>query len=278
VRPPLRFVKMSGAGNDFIVLDPSAWESIEGDRTVWIRDVCRRGVSVGADGVLVVEAGADGRVTVRFLNPDGGEAFCGNGSRCAARYAHERCSAPADMILRTAAGDVPAEIRGSRVRLTLPAPEDLGPRTLDVSGRPFEARLVSAGVPHLVLGVGDVAGYPLAEVAPSLRRHPTLGAQGANVDVIAVDGAGRIRVRTWERGVENETLSCGSGAVAAAFAARLGGAPSSVEVIPRSGIPLSVELPGEPDRPRLARLEGDARFVYDGALLPDGRTGTAWSP
>src|SRR5258706_2123087 len=86
----IRFTKMSGAGNDFIVLDGSDWESLPGDRAAWVRGVCRRGVSVGADGVLVVAPDGAGRARVVFFNPDGGEAFCGNGSRCAARYAAVR--------------------------------------------------------------------------------------------------------------------------------------------------------------------------------------------
>jgi diaminopimelate epimerase len=263
-------VKMSGAGNDFVVLDESAWNAIAGDRRRWVRGVCRRGLSVGADGVLVVGPARQGRVGVRFFNPDGGEAFCGNGSRCAAMFAFARGLAPASMTLVTAAGDVPAEVDGPSVRLTLEPPRDLGRLALEAAGRAFDGRLVLAGVPHLVIDVGDVSSYPLAEIGPALRRHPALGPEGANVDVVERASDGRVFVRTWERGVENETLACGTGAVAVAFAARLDGAAETVLVIPRSGVLLRVTIPGDPLRPTLARLDGDARIVFEGSLSPEG--------
>ncbi len=264
------FTKMSGAGNDFVVLDASAWESLHGDRTAWVGAVCRRGMSVGADGVLVVSRDGPDRVGVTFFNPDGGEAFCGNGSRCAARYAAARGFVPrAAMILTTSVGDVPAEVEGTVVRLTLPAPEDLGPIALEVDGAAVYGRWVLAGVPHVVVAVAGLPSYPLDRMGPSLRRHPGLGPSGANVNLVERDALGRVHVRTWERGVESETLSCGTGAVAVAMAARLDGGPETVVVVPRSGLPLTVTLPGDPVRPGLARLAGDARFVFDGTLDPE---------
>jgi diaminopimelate epimerase len=262
----LRFVKMSGAGNDFVVLDASAWETVPGDRAAWVRAVCRRGLSVGADGVLVVGPDGPGRVRVVFFNPDGGEAFCGNGSRCAARFAATRGLAPAAMTLATAVGDVPARVEGGVVRLTLPPPRDLGAIALETAAETFHGRRVIAGVPHVVIPVAGLASYPLERVGPLLRRHPELGPSGANVDLVEHDERGRIHVRTWERGVENETLSCGTGAVAVAMAARLAGSQDNVVVVPRSGLPLMVTIEGDPARPISASLEGDARFVFEGVL------------
>jgi diaminopimelate epimerase len=266
----LCFRKMSGAGNDFVVLDASAWETLRGDRAAWVRAVCRRGLSVGADGVLVVSPDGAGRVRVVFFNPDGGEAFCGNGSRCAARYAATRGMAPAEgMILATAVGEVPAVVEGGVVRLTLPPPEDLGAIILENDAETFRGRWVIAGVPHIVIPVAGVASYPLERIGPSLRRHPKLGPSGANVNLVESDERGRVHVRTWERGVESETLSCGTGAVAVALAARLAGAPETVVVVPRSGLMLTVILEGDPVRPAFARLAGDARFVFEGSLDPE---------
>lgn len=266
----LRFKKMSGAGNDFMVLDASAWETLRGDRAAWVRAVCRRGVSVGADGVLVVSLEGPGRVRVVFFNPDGGEAFCGNGSRCAARYAATRGMAPATaMILATSIGEIPAVVEGGIVRLTLPPPEDLGAIVLENDAQTFRGRWVIAGVPHIVIPVEGLASYPLERIGPSLRRHPELGPSGANVNLVESDERGRIHVRTWERGVENETLSCGTGAVAVAFAARLVGASETAVVVPRSGLTLTVMFDGEPARPAYARLQGDARFVFEGSLDPE---------
>ena len=266
----LHFRKMSGAGNDFLVLDASAWTSLPGDRAAWVRAVCRRGVSVGADGVLVVSPDGPSRVRVLFFNPDGGEAFCGNGSRCAARYAATRGMAPpAAMTLVTSVGEIPAVVEDGLVRLTLPPPEDLGAIALECDADTFRGRWVIAGVPHVVIPVVGLASYPLERIGPSLRRHPGLGPSGANVNLVESDDRGRIHVRTWERGVENETLSCGTGAVAVALAARLLGAQETVVVVPRSGLILTVMLEGDPVRPARARLAGDARFVFEGSLDPE---------
>ena len=267
------FTKMSGAGNDFLILDALTWDALPGDRAAWVRAVCRRGLSVGADGVLVVSIGRPGQVRVVFFNPDGGEAFCGNGSRCAARYAARRAAATGEMTLLTSVGEVRAVVDGPIVRLTLPPPEDLGEVVLEDAAAVFRGRWVVAGVPHLVLPVSGLAAYPLERVGPSLRRHQALGPSGANVNLIEADAGGRVHVRTWERGVENETLSCGTGAVAVALAARLAGAPETVVVVPRSGAVLTVTLPGEPARPECAHLIGDACFVFEGVLDPEASEG-----
>ncbi len=263
------FTKMSGAGNDFLVLDALAWEALPGDRAAWVRAVCRRGLSVGADGVLVVSVSGPGQVRVVFFNPDGGEAFCGNGSRCAARYAAMRDGVTGERTLLTSVGEVLAVADGPIVSLTLPPPEDLGEVVIEEAAAVFRGRWVIAGVPHLVLPVVGLTDYPLERVGPSLRRHQALGPSGANVNLVETDAGGRVHVRTWERGVENETLSCGTGAVAVALAARLAGAPERVVVVPRSGAVLTVVLPGEPARPQCARLIGDARFVFAGVLDPE---------
>jgi diaminopimelate epimerase len=264
------FTKMSGAGNDFLVLDGDTWAALPGDRVAWVRAVCRRGISVGADGVLVVSRAGPGRARVTFFNPDGGEAFCGNGTRCAARYAaiHGMAQGPA-VFLSTEVGEVPALVEGSAVRLTLPPPEDLGEIVLKGAAGVFRGRWVMAGVPHVVIPVAGLASYPLEQVGPVLRRDEALGPPGANVNLVESEASGRIHVRTFERGVENETLSCGTGAVAVAMAARLAGAPDTVVVVPRSGLPLTVTLGGDPRRPVNARLAGDARIVFEGVLDPE---------
>jgi diaminopimelate epimerase len=274
MRDSMRFAKMSGAGNDFVVLAGDVWNGISHDRADWVRAVCRRGLSVGADGVLVVSAEGPDRVRVRFFNPDGGEAFCGNGSRCAARYALLRGLTRArSMTLLTSVGEVPAAVDGGTVSLRLSPPRDLGAVSLEVAGASFHGRWIDAGVPHVVLPVVGLVDYPLGRFAPSLRRHPALGPSGANVNLVENDSGGRVHVRTWERGVENETLACGTGAIAAALAARLSGAPESVTVVPRSGSVLTVTIPGEPSRPACAVLAGDARLIFEAELDPEATTG-----
>jgi diaminopimelate epimerase len=261
-----RLVKMSGAGNDFIVVGPESLSAIEGDIAAWIRRVCRRRLSVGADGVLLVAPAGEGRISVKFHNPDGSTAFCGNGSRCAARYAHMRSFAGEKMILETAAGEVPAEVLEDGVRLELPAPVDRGPLVLELPGERLEGRYILAGAPHFVSWTEDPRSAALEQLGPPVRRHPEFGAAGVNLDLIANRPDGSLTIRTWERGVEGETLSCGSGAVAAALAHRLAGGGESVKIMPAGGRPLTVTLPG--DR-KIALLEGDARLIYEGELSPE---------
>jgi len=263
---PVRFTKMSGAGNDFVVLDPEAAATIGASLPAWARAACRRGLSVGSDGVLVVSPEAKDRVRVDFLNPDGSVAFCGNGTRCAMRYAFVRGWCGERAVLATPVGDVPAEIRGEVVRLVLPAPVDRGSLSLSACGARFAGRWVDSGVPHFVVEVEDVANAPLASIGPVLRADAAWGPGGANVDLVSRTGDGSYHVRTWERGVENETLACGTGAIAAALAARLAGASETVRIVPASGIPLTVTLPGDPGAPSRAELSGDARFVFEGTL------------
>jgi len=257
--------KMSGAGNDFVVLDEGESERLGSGLAAWVRRVCARGHSIGADGVLVVRFVGRDRVGVRFYNPDGGEAFCGNGSRCAARFAAAigMVTGP-EMVLETLVGAVPARVDDTRVRLALPPPVDLGEHRIEAGDLVLSGRRVLAGVPHYVVFVSDPEGSPLHVWGPALRRHPDFGADGTNVDLASDAATGVVRVRTWERGVEGETLACGTGAVAVALAVRLRDGRESVTIRPRSGRELRVELAGLPGSPTSAILEGDARIVVRG--------------
>jgi diaminopimelate epimerase len=273
-RRGVRIVKMSGAGNDFVVLRAEDARRLGSDLVAWIRAVSRRGLSVGADGVLVVGAGDGGRVEARFWNPDGSVAFCGNGTRCAARFARLEGLAGRAFTLETAVGPVPATVDGDRVRLELPPPTDRGRLVLqDDAGHAHHGRWIDAGVPHFVVKVDDVVAAPLHRWGPFLRRHPRFGEDGANVDLLSAGPDGVHDLRTWERGVEGETLACGTGAVAAAAALRAEGGPESVRLRPRSGAVLEVGLPGPADAPTAAILTGDARVVFEGQLDPEALDG-----
>lgn len=267
-----RFSKYSGAGNDFVLVE--AEEAERSDPARLARRICPRATGVGVDGLILVRSLSPERVRVRFFNPDGSEfSTCGNGSRCAARYAVERGFADGpEVTLVTDAGDVEAEVRADRVALRYRLDARVE-RPLDVrvgdTARP--AWLVQIGTPHLVVRMPDLPEEGFQEQARPLRHHPALGSEGANVDFVEVSGTGEARIRTFERGVEGETLACGSGAMAAALAlAESGQVGSEVAFHTRSGSVLRVRLepgPGEA-RPRSIRLEGPALFVFDG-LLPD---------
>lgn len=260
---PVPFAKLSGSGNDFVVLDGAAAASLGDGLLPWIRAVCRRGISIGADGVLVVTPAGPDRVRVVFRNPDGAEAFCGNGSRCAARYAAHRGFAGSRLVLDTAWGEVPAEIDDRRVRIRLPLPVDEGEVAIPLA-RPVVGRRIRAGVPHFVVRVDDLAAHAVDREGPELRRHPAFGPEGTNVDWIAPTASGAWAIRTWERGVEGETLACGSGAVAAAWDRTLAGAGEAHVLVPRSGIALTVRFETDASGGRSTVLEGDARLVFEG--------------
>jgi diaminopimelate epimerase len=221
---------------------------------------------VGADGVLSVEPTDKDRIEVTFYNPDGSRAFCGNGLRCAASFAFLRGYAGKRMILQTSGGRIPAEILEEDVRLILPPPEDRGALTLEVVGDVLEGRNILAGVPHYVVFVPAVDHAPLEVWGPAVRSDEAFGPEGTNLDVVSWDQNGGLRLRTWERGVEGETLSCGTGAVAAALAAGIKTADFSFRIFPRSGMPLMVTLEGSADVPTSAILEGNARVVFEGRM------------
>ncbi|HEY1435347.1 MAG TPA: diaminopimelate epimerase [Thermoanaerobaculia bacterium] len=269
---PERFVKMAGGGNDFLIFEADGRGLTEEDRGR-LSLVCRRGLSVGADGALFLSPGEKGRVRVDYFNADGGPAtFCANGTRCAARYAvrHGLAAGPA-ATLETGWGQIEARIDGESVTLSLPAvPAPQDPIPISGRGLPPTAIPMKVGVPHLVVFVrGDLAQLAIDRFGPPLRRHPALP-EGANVNFVRAAGENRIEVRSWERGVEGETLSCGSGVVAAAIAAgRQGMAVSPVTCGTKSGVDLIVEFREEGDVVAGVRLTGDAREIYDGSLLEE---------
>lgn len=269
---PLRIWKMSGAGNDFIVL-PLAPESLPQDPGSFVKSACRRGLSVGADGVLFVtprpEPPAD--AALAHFNADGGRSeFCGNGTRCAARFAVLMGFATSPLVLRTDAGNVRAEVEGERVRIDVPPPSVPVRRTLGLGEREFTGWYVVAGVPHFVVEVEDPAAVDLPALGGALRSHPGLGPAGANVDFVGKPSRGRIAIRTFERGVEGETLACGSGAIAAAAVLAGAGARSPLVLTPPSGVDLKVEFGTGHGGPEGFRLTGEARIVFEGLLDREG--------
>ncbi len=268
---PSRFVKMSGAGNDFVMF---LGRPLGGpDEARALRRLCDRRTGVGADGVLFVrEEGAE--IVADYFNADGGAArFCANGTRCAARLASRAFGVGPDLVVVTGWGRVGALVApGGRVTLALPEPVRRGRTlsTLGLGGGPVaaEAAEVHVGVPHLVVAVADAAtleALDLGRLGPPLRRHPEMP-EGANVNFVARRGPSSLSVRTWERGVENETLACGSGAVASAAMASAAGASPPVEVLTRSGETLVVDFEGAPEGVAGTRLTGDARILFEGEI------------
>ena len=253
--------KLEGAGNDF-VLGVGAWaQRLDGEPDL-VRRLCDRRRGIGADGTLALEAIGTDRVRLGYHNADGSEgAFCGNGTRCAARAAVELLGCHQNVVIETGWAEVPAAVAGSSVSLELPPPQSgpQRPEAAELEGI-RNGLLLKIGVPHLVIESTRLADLDLDVVGPPLRRHAAVGPEGANVDFYEVETDGALRVRTWERGVEAETLSCGSGMVAVALLVMADRGIDHVELLPLSGDRLLVEALGEP--PVCAtRFTGPARFV-----------------
>ena len=277
---PERFVKMAGGGNDFLLFEADG-RRISDEDSLRLSRLCRRGLSVGADGALFVSGGGNGRVRLDYYNADGGLAsFCANGTRCAARYAvTRRLVADSELVLKTGWGEIGARVEGESVTLALPdviAPDEpilLDPQNPDrypTVGLPTDGTPIHVGVPHLVIFVQeDLATLPIERLGPPLRRHPLLP-EGANVNFVRVDSPGRLQIRTWERGVEAETLSCGSGVVASALVAALRG-HNALPVVcgTKSGVDLTVNAVPGGDRFTAITLSGDAREVFAGVLTEE---------
>jgi diaminopimelate epimerase len=219
--------------------------------------------------VLFVAQGSHaGEAVLAHFNADGGRSdFCGNGTRCAARFAVMLGYADSPLVLRTDCGPLRAEVAGESVRIQVPAPSAPEPRTLSSGGNSYEGWFVMAGVPHFVLSVEAPEAVDIGAIGPLLRHHPALGEAGANIDFLGPrDAQGRNRMRTWERGVEGETLACGSGAIAAAAVLAKQGAAPPLTITPTSGIDLRVEFEPTAAGPRGFTLTGEARIVFEGEL------------
>jgi diaminopimelate epimerase len=276
----LQFAKMSGAGNDFVVIDNR--QGVVGDAGDLTRRISTRRISVGADGLILIEPSIRATFRMRYFNADGSEAdFCANGTRCAARFAFMNVIAPKRMTIETGAGVITAEMsEQQQVTLFVGAPSEfVRRRTLRLStGREIHGSYLRVGVPHYVIFIREALWeHDIDAIGSEIRRHPELP-DGANVNFVQVRGRDALSVRTWERGVEAETLACGSGVVASVTtAALLDRVDSPVRVLTRSGITLGVQFEkvtdGDGERIDNIRLTGDARVIYRGELTPEAVSG-----
>jgi diaminopimelate epimerase len=261
VRP--RLFKVEGAGNDFL-LGIGEWADRLAHDPELVRRLCNRRLGVGADGAMALTGEGADRVRLVHRNADGGEAnFCANGTRCAARAAVELLGCEARLVVETAWKPIPAQVDGSEVRIEIPAlSEAPGLPAIDAPDGVSDLRFLHVGVPHLVAIASDLSGLELSAIAPPLRDHPALAPHGANVNFYEVDSDGAVHLRTWERGVEGETLSCGSGMVAVALVVMEARDLRRVELIPASSDRLIVEVLGQPPRCPV-RLTGPAHFIAE---------------
>ncbi|MFZ7124774.1 MAG: diaminopimelate epimerase [Desulfobacterales bacterium] len=269
---PIPFSKMNGSGNDFIIIDNRQGLVGQDVADRLARQVCRRKLSVGADGLILIEAADDADFRWRFYNSDGSRAeMCGNGARCAARFAWMNGIAGMTMTFETDAGRISAEMLGERVKVGLTDPTGFLPELdLHLSFGKITLASVNTGVPHAVIETDELESVDVETLGREIRNHPRFQPAGTNVNFCRRTGDRRISVRTYERGVESETLACGTGATAAALVTAVRhGMGESVEAVTRSGGVLTVHFQSVQDGFRSVFLEGDARLVYTGSLMAD---------
>ena len=263
--------RTSGAGNDFLALvEPSAPPAPE-----TIRAWCARGVSLGADGAFTIRRAPDGEgagdgaptIAMVYWNADGGEAaLCVNATRCAAQLAFHLGWAERQVIVRTGAGPFAAtRVSTDEIALEMAPPnENARPITLDVAGRELAVWSMTVGVPHAIVPwEDDLANCPVAELGPPVRRHRQFAA-GANANFVRFAGPHDLDIRTWERGVEGETLACGSGVLATVAAGvSEGRLQLPVRARTKGGFVLTVDGETADDGRRIARwtMAGDARVL-----------------
>jgi diaminopimelate epimerase len=267
------FWKMTGSGNDFIVID-NRTSLIDADHCRdLVRMSCRPKLSVGADGVILIENDPQVDFKWRFFNADGSEAeMCGNGARCAARFAYLNGVVSKErMAFRTQAGVIAAQILGDRVRIQTTPPQGLQlDLQLQSAGESFAVHFVNTGVPHAVLLLDSpkaLEDHDVLRWGRVLRYHPRFQPAGSNVNFIHVEDRQHLTIRTYERGVEAETLACGTGSIASVLvAAAKNLVHTPTQVTTRSGEFLSVHFSRQGDHFSDVYLEGAAKVVYEARL------------
>lgn len=264
----IQFFKMVASGNDFILLDNR--KNAVRDPKEFARRACALHTGVGADGVLLIEPSKQSDFFLRIINSDGSEAeACGNGYRCVGLYAREILGFQKRMTFDTLAGPIELEVGRSTIKVKMAEPRDdrkdvklrLGERVLTMD-------FINTGVPHAVIFSAELDKLPVFELGRAVRFHNEFKPKGTNVNFVEEVSEHELKIRTYERGVEDETLACGTGSVAAALCAGLRGrAKSPVSVRTKSGEDLKVYFEIHKQRASNVFLEGGADFVYEGKLL-----------
>ena len=263
------FWKMHGAGNDFILIDDREQKFPDQDHDL-IHKIATPKYGIGSEGVILIQPSESADFRMRFYNPDGSEVeMCGNGARCVARLAHEIGVAPASMKFDTVAGVIAAEILSEdQVQLTMTRPKDLRLNVeLVLQEQTFPYHFVNSGVPHVVIEMQDLANQDIHSLGAAIRYHDAFQPNGTNVNFIEVTGPDRLNVRTYERGVEAETLACGTGMVACGLiAGSLGKVSTPVKITCASGDVLEVNYIANQDSMDNVTLTGPAVHVFKGEI------------
>jgi diaminopimelate epimerase len=255
----LHFSKLSAAGNDFIMIDNRSGQIGAQYYQSLAQKLCDRRYAIGADGLILIEKSQSGDFKMTYLNSDGSHAsMCGNGGRAIARFAYDIGAADKQMSFETDAGPVRAEILDDKkVKLELYEPKDLERNIkIEALGKSFDVDFIDTGVPHAVIFVDDIENTDIVKYGRAVRHHAVFAPAGTNVDFVEKKNDA-LYVRTYERGVEDETLACGTGIIASAIISVLkGAAESPVKVFARGGDELTVSFKMKTDKAYDVTLEG----------------------
>jgi diaminopimelate epimerase len=263
------FMKMSGSGNDFIFIDHRKPIIPVDEMRDFVRKVCRRRVSVGADGLIFIEPSERADFKWRFFNSDGSEGeMCGNGGRCAARFALLKKIAGPSLTFETLAGILTAEVSGMRVKLEVTKPFGLKQNEkISLGDKEVVFSSINTGVPHAIVFSDDVEGMDVVPLGRAIRHHSHFAPAGTNANFVRVVDRSHLVVRTYERGVEDETLACGTGTVASTLVAAFQGMVNSpVSVKTRGGEILVVHFEIEGKKVKKVFFEGDVHIIYEGEM------------
>jgi diaminopimelate epimerase len=267
----IAFYKMSGSGNDFIIVD-NRNKIIDGTNLPdFVKKVCRRKMSVGADGFILIENTDGADFKWQFFNSDGSRAeMCGNGARCAARFAYLNGIAKSELNFKTDAGLIRAVVVDETVKIKMPDPFALKmDQVIELNHGSLSVCFINTGVPHVVIEVDNIEDVDVVRLGREIRFHKAFSPDGTNVNFVHARN-GHIAVRTYERGVEDETLACGTGAIAGALVMDIKFEKTSpVRMLTRSGGFLTIHFQKEGTKFSEVFLEGDARIVYRGELWED---------
>ncbi|PIU41785.1 MAG: diaminopimelate epimerase [Candidatus Omnitrophica bacterium CG07_land_8_20_14_0_80_42_15] len=267
----IKFTKLVASGNDFVLVDSrknkvAKWSS--GQVVKWpdfAKKVCRQKLGVSADGLLVLEDSNKADVKMRIINPDGSEVtMCGNGSRCVALYCGKRI-----IKIETGAGILRAELKGKNIaKVRMTDPKDLKINlSITLKGKKYHVHHINTGVPHVIMFVDNIDNFDVKGMGREIRYHKAFRPKGANADFVKFINKRSLYIRTYERGVEDETLACGTGACASAImASLLKSAISPVSVRTKSGEVLKIYFDKEKKSVKNVCLEGEAKKVYEGKI------------
>jgi diaminopimelate epimerase len=269
---PITFFKMSGSGNDFIIVDNRQKVVKDNDLPGFIHRICRRKMSVGADGFILIEPSNEVDFKWRFFNSDGSKAeMCGNGARCAARFAYVNGIAGENLSFETEAGVISGQVKDDRAKVKMPDPVELRLNyNIELKNGPVTVCSVNTGVPHVVVMSETIEDINVFDLGREIRFHEAFLPAGTNVNFICQQKQGHLAIRTYERGVENETLACGTGSIAAALITSCKAQwQSPINLVTRSGESLTIYFKKDGSIFKDIFLEGDARIIYSAQLWED---------